>query len=196
MSNICMDTVVFFAASDTQKDGFFRLKQAVADCYPPQITVDDSGLCRIFEQNGIPMDGLCLRSDITDVSIEDDHITLYCDSAWNPMYEAYLSLASHFGVCFELEAEESGCGIYINTDINGAYLTTQYKAYLSERPEDGSLDMLFDNSHGDTDFYFDSEKALLQWFRERGGIAADSAQELKDTLDSDYVSIHEFVNPY
>lgn len=142
------------------------------------------------------MDGLCLRSDITDVSLEDDHITLYCDSAWNPMYEAYLSLASHFGVCFELEAEESGCGIYINTDINGTYLTTQYKAYLSERPEDGSLDILFDSSHGDTDFYFDSEKALLQWFRKRGGIAANSAQELKDTLDSDYVSIHEFVNPY
>ena len=123
MANICMDTVVFFAASDTQKDGFSRLKKAVADCYPPQITVDDAGLCRIFEQNGIPVDGLCLRSDITDISLEDDHITLYCDSAWNPMYEAYLSLASHFGVCFELEAEESGCGIYINTDINGTYLT-------------------------------------------------------------------------
>lgn len=27
MANICMDTVVFFAASDTQKDGFFRLKR-------------------------------------------------------------------------------------------------------------------------------------------------------------------------
>lgn len=108
MANICMDTVVFFAASDAQKDGFFRLKKAVTDCYPPGITVDDARLCRIFEQNGIPVDGLCLRSDITDVSLEDDHITLYCDSAWNPMYEAYLSLASHFGVCFELEAEESG----------------------------------------------------------------------------------------
>lgn len=27
MANICMDTVVFFAASDTQKDGFSRLKR-------------------------------------------------------------------------------------------------------------------------------------------------------------------------
>lgn len=195
MSNICMDTVVFFAASDTQNDGFFRLKKAIEDCYPPGISVDDSGLCRIFEQNDIPVDGLCLRSDIVEVSLEDDHITLYCDSAWNPMYEAYLSLARHFDVCFELEAEEPGCGIYINTDINGAYLPTQYKAFLSERPTDGSLDMLFDNSHGDTDFYFDSEGDMLQWFRECG-IIADSAQELKDTLDSDYVSIHEFVNPY
>ena len=196
MSNICMDTVVFFAASDGQEKGLTALKQALNGCYPAGTSVDDSGLCRIFEQNGIPTDVISLRSNVVDVSLEDDHITLYCDSAWNPLYEAYLSLASHFGVCFELEAEESGCGIYINTDINGVFLTTQYKAYLSERPENSSLNLLFDNSHGDTDFYFDSEKSLLQWFRERGGIAADSAQELKNILDNDYVSIHEYVNPY
>lgn len=110
--------------------------------------------------------------------------------------EAYLCLANHFGVCFELEAEEPGCGIYINTDINGAYRTNQYKAYLSERPEDSSLDMLFDNAHGDTDFYFSSDKELLQWFRECGGITADSIETLRETLDCEYVSIHEFVNPY
>lgn len=112
------------------------------------------------------------------------------------MYEAYLRLADHFGVSFELQAEESGCGIYINTDINGTYLPTQYKVYLSERAEDGSLDTLFDNACGDTDFYFDSENDLLQWFKERGGIAADSAQALQGILDADYISIHEFVTPY
>lgn len=196
MANVCMDTVVFYATLDSQKEGFFQLKQAVADCYPQGIDVDDSRLCRIFEQNGISTDGLCLRSDIADVSLEDGQITLYCDSAWSPMYEAYLCLANHFGVCFELMAEESGNGIYINTDINGAYLTTRYKAYLSERPEDGSLDVLFDVAGTDTDFYFDSEDDLLQWFRERGGIAADSAQALQNILGEDHVSIHEFVNPY
>ena len=126
----------------------------------------------------------------------DEHITLYCDSAWSPMYEAYLCLADHFGVSFELQAEESGSGIYINTDINGAYLPTHYKAYLSERPGDGSLDALFDDADGDTDLYFDSEADLLRWFAECGGIVADSAQALQDILDADYISIHEFVNPY
>lgn len=197
MANICTDTVVFYAASDEQENGLAALRQAVSACYPDGTSVDDSRLCRIFEQNSIPTDGLDLRSDVIDVSLIDDgYITLYCDSAWTPMYEAYLSLADHFNVSFELQAEECGCDIYINTDINGAYLPSHYKAYLSERPEDGSLDTLFDNADGDTDFYFDSEDDLLQWFRERGDVDADSVQALQDILDTAYVSIHEFVNPY
>lgn len=112
------------------------------------------------------------------------------------MYEAYLSLASHFDVSFELQAEESGCGVYINTDINGAYLPTHYKAYLSERPEDGSLDTLFDAAGDDTDFYFNSEKDLMQWFGEHSSITAATLEELRECLDECCVSIHEFVNPY
>lgn len=196
MANVCMDTVVFYAASDGQEKGLAALKQAVNDCYPAGTSVDDSRLCRIFEQNGIPTDGISLRSNVVDVCTKDSHITLYCDSAWNPMYEAYLSIANYFGVSFELEAEEPGSSIYINTDINGAYLTNQYKAYLSERPSDGSLNMLFDNAHGDTDFYFSSDKELLQWFQECGGITTDSVETLQAALNHEYVSIHEFVNPY
>ena len=197
MANICTDTVIFYAASEGQESGLAALRQAVSACYPDGTSVDDSRLCRIFEQNSIPTDGLGLRSDVIDVSLIDDGcITLYCDSAWSPMYEAYLCLADYFGVSFELQAEESGCGVYINTDINGTYLPAHYKAYLSERPEDGSLDALFDNAGGDTDIYFDSEDDLLQWFRECGGFEADSAQALQSILGADYVSIHEFVNPY
>lgn len=196
MANICMDTVVFYTASDAQEKGLAAMKQAVNDCYPIGTSVDDSGLRRIFEQNGIPTDGINLRSDVVDVSLEDSHITLYCDSAWSPMYEAYLSLASHFDVSFELQAEESGCGIYINTDINGAYLPTHYKAYLSERPEDGSLDTLFDAAGDDTDFYFNSENDLMQWFGEHSSITAATLEELRECLDECCVSIHEFVNPY
>ena len=84
MANICMDTVVFYAASDRQEKGLAALRQAVNDCYPTGTSVDDSRLRRIFEQNNIPTDGLDLRSDVVDTSlVEDGHITLYCDSAWN-----------------------------------------------------------------------------------------------------------------
>lgn len=197
MSNICMDTVVFYAASEEQEKGLAALRSSIASCYPAGASANDIRLCRIFEQNNIPTNGIDLRSDVVDTTLAgDEHITLYCDSAWSPMYEAYLCLAGHFGVSFELQAEESGCGVYINTDINGAYLPTHYKAYLSERPEDGSLDALFDDADGDTDLYFDSEADLLRWFAECGSIVTDSAQALQDILDTDYVSIHEFVNPY
>lgn len=197
MANTCMDTVVFYAASDEQESGLAALGKAVSACYPMGTSVDDSRLCRIFERSGIPADGLCLRSNVVDTSlVEDGQITLYCDSAWTPVYEAYSRLAGHFGVSFELQAEEPGCGVYINTDISGIYLPTHYKAYLSERAEDGSLDALFDAAGGDTDLYFESDRELLQWFREHGGIPAATLEELRGHLDEDCISIHEFVNPY
>ncbi len=74
---------------------------------------------------------------------------------------------------FELQAGESGCGIYIKTDINGAYLATHYKAYLSERPEDGSLDALFDDADGDTDF---SLYAIKDRFAKQNGINSKRKQ--------------------
>ena len=42
MSNICMDTVVFYAASDEQENGLAALRQAVSACYPAGTSVDDS----------------------------------------------------------------------------------------------------------------------------------------------------------
>ena len=196
MANICMDTVVFHAASEGQEKGLAALAQAVNGCYPGGTSAGGTGLCRIFGQEGIPTEGMSLRSNVVDVSPGGGRVTMYCDSAWSPMYEAYLAIASHFGVSFELEAEEPGCGVYINTDTDGAYLPDRYKACLSERPSDGSLDMLFDSAHGETDLYFYSDKELLQWFRERGGIGAESIGALREMLDTGHVSIHEFVNPY
>lgn len=196
MANICMDTIVFYAASDSQEKGLATLRSAIASCYPVGTSVDDSRLSRIFEQNSIPTGGLCLRSNVVDASLDDSCITLYCDSAWSPMYEAYLSLAEHFGVSFELQAEEPGSNVYINTDMNGTYLPTHYKACLAEHPEDGSLDALFAAADGDTDLYFESEEELLQWFKECGGISADSAQDLQNILTDGNVSIHKFVNLY
>lgn len=196
MSNICMDTVIFYAASDEQQAGLNALREAVASCYPIGTSVDESMFCRIFDQHGIPTNRLHLRGDVVYTSLEEDHIRLDCDVAWTPMYDAYERLSEHFGVSFHLRAEECGNGIYYNTDINGTYLPTQYKVCLWERPADGSLDALFDAADGDTDFYFDSDRELLQWFRERSPINAATLEELKKHLEMYCVSVHEFVNPF
>ena len=196
MSNICMDTVIFYSASGEQEAGLNVLREAVAACYPIGTSVDESRFSRIFDRHGILTNGLHLRGDIVYTSLEEDHIRLDCDAAWTPMYDAYERLSGHFGVSFHLQAEECGCGIYYNTDIDGTYLPTQYKVCLWERPTDCSLDALFDAADGDTDFYFDSDSELLEWFRERSPIDAATLEELKEHLDMYCVSVHEFVNPY
>ena len=66
----------------------------------------------------------------------------------------------------------------------------------AKRPEDHSLDSLFHHAGGDTDFYFDSDGELLEWFREYGSVNAGTVQELRACMDEKYVCLYEFENPY
>ena len=119
-----------------------------------------------------------------------------CISAWSPPYEAYSRIAESFWISFVLQAEEPGFSIYINTDMDKKFLTVEYKVYLRERPEDHSLDSLFHHAGGDTDFYFDSDGKLLEWFREYGSVNAGTVRELRACMDEKYVCLYEFENPY
>lgn len=61
MANVCMDTVVFFAAQDKQRKGFRRLKQAVADCYTAGAAVHSgstgNGRSGLYTWNGLATRG-------------------------------------------------------------------------------------------------------------------------------------------
>ncbi len=196
MANECMDTVVFYAVSEDQEKGLIKFRDAVRCCYDTKGSADGSSLRRIFEENGISVSDLSLRSSVVYSDLEGGHVTLECISAWNPPYEAYSRLAESFGIGFVLQAEEPGFSIYYNTDMDKRYLTTEYKVYLAERPEDHSLDGLFDNACGDTDLYFDSDEELLEWFRKCGSVNVKTVEQLKEYMDEEYVCIHEFENPY
>lgn len=195
MANICMDTVVFYAENDAQEAGLQKLKEAVSSCYPGYALSNDARMVKIFEQNNLSIEGLYLRGDVIHSAIEDDSVTLDCDAAWRPMWDAYNALAKYFDVNFVMQAEEPGSDIYINTDSDGTYLSAHYKLVLDGRPDDDSLDAVLEAADGDTDIYFDSESSLLQWFRD-GGIDAESLDELRNKVDNDYVTIHEYINSY
>lgn len=196
MANLCMDTVVFYAASKEQEKGLAAFGQAVTSCYYACTSPMEHGMRQIFEQNDISTDNICLSSDLLDMLWEEDRVTLYCTSKWSPIYEGYTRLAYHFGISFVLQAEEPGFDIYINTDTDREYLTTQYKVFLVEKPEDGSLDALFEEAGEETDVYFESEEDVLEWFSDYTAIDASTVEELRGHLDAECVRIHEFVNPY
>lgn len=196
MANLCMDTVVFYAASKEQEKSLATFGQTVTSCYYACTSPMEHEMRRIFEQCGIPTANICLSSDLLDMLWEEDCVTLYCASKWSPIYEGYTRLARHFGINFVLQAEEPGFGIYTNTDTYREYLTTQYKVFLSKKPEDGSLDALFEEAGEETDFYFESDEDVLEWFRDYAAIDASTVEELRGHLNTTYVRIHEFVNPY
>jgi len=191
-----MDTVVFFAEDELFADGLQEMKEAIESCYPEGRPYCESNMSKLFKHLDISTEGIHVRGDLIHYTIEDSFIHLDFDSAWNPMKEAYDILASRFNLKMVFMAEEPGCNLYYNTDDNGFYLSTNHKAVLSDRPDDGSLDKLYEAADGDTDFYFDSEANMLQWFREKGKFEAANIAELMELLNYDYIRIHEFTNPY
>ena len=185
MANECMDIVVFYAVSEDQEKGLIKFREVVG-----------GSLSRIFEETGIPVSDLSLRSTVVYSDLEGGNVTLECISAWSPPYEAYSRLANSFGIEFVLQAEEPGFSIYYNTDMDKRYLTIEYKVYLTKRPEDHSLDNLFNNAGEETDFYFDSDEELIDWFGKYGDINVKTVAELRERLNEEYVCVYEFQNPY
>lgn len=57
MSNICMDTVVFYAKSQKEKVGLATLKLAFEKAYPSESAVDNK-FSRFFVENNLPTQGL------------------------------------------------------------------------------------------------------------------------------------------
>lgn len=190
MSNICMDTVVFYAKSQKEKVDLATLKLAFEKAYPSESAVDNK-FSRFFVENNLPTQGLHLKGEVVELSLDGDVISLSCDVAWKPMYDAYACIADAFDVRFVMEAEEPGFEIYINTDCDSEYLTNRYKVYLSERPEDGSLDKIFDYADDETDFYFSSKDELLRWFSEHGEIEINTVHALQEQLGL-FIMVYEY----
>jgi len=194
MANCCLDTVVFHSLEGCQED-FNRLKDAVSACFSIASITSDASFDRLFIYAGLPTDEIYLRGTMVHKDIQDTCLTLWCDSCWIPLSDAYRMISEFYHVGYVYCAEEPGCGIYVNTDASGRFLNNRYKVilYWEEEVFDHSLGTLMQNAGGDdADFYFPSKDKLLQWFEENGGITASSAEELSAMFPNESVAIHLF----
>lgn len=78
----------------------------------------------------------------------------------------------------------------------GAVFRYPYKFVLSDKPDDGSLNELFQAAGGNTNIYFTSDSGILQWFWVNGRIKASTVTELREFLDSGCTSIYEYSDIY
>lgn len=115
---------------------------------------------------GVPEKDIECRGSIQDVQWVDDGIEdggwikIGTETAWTPQVEDIVGrlLEDYYpDLRYEFIAEESGCEIYINTDISGRFFTDRYKIDydISE----------IDPKYCDTE-YFDNDKDLLDRFKE------------------------------
>lgn len=192
MANICCDTVVFYLEDGADISSLHKFVNDLKTCYPELTEASDDWIGILFEHLHLPTENLHLRGSIIHMEIQDAYIRLNVDAAWRPLFHAYQALADYYGLQFVFQAEEAGASIFVNTDAYGLFLDTRYRILLYlENDASGTPYEKLCKAQTDTDFYFSSEKEMLSWLSEYG-IFADSAEELEEKLDEDFMQLNVY----
>lgn len=140
--------------------------------------------------------GYWVRAWIQDVVLEEDGtLMVNYESAWNPCYEVIDSILEEYQPALKqvTQAEECGCGIYVNTDKEGLYFKDEY--YLD-------ISLYGDEEERFNDFkYFETLEGAIKEFKDFFEIDEEinSEEELKrfikimeDKYEEVYITFEEF----
>jgi hypothetical protein len=119
------------------------------------------------------------------------------ETAWNPLPEVYEKFAEKYGLSFVYIADEPGCEIYVNTDIEGKFFTDRYildyfevegleldTETLTEYGE--QLKALAENTH-----YYESFDDVMKDFKGFGFFATD-IESLNKNLERFNITVHGY----
>lgn len=162
------------------------------------------------------LSGINCRGDISDLNLEEEieeggrpfGVKFWAESAWSPCSEAITllinKLAPRMGLKSVFLAEEPGCEIYINSDVDGVYFrdfanidTNDDVYYYETGQEEEFLKFIFDNTgvkyetvgeaRSDDKFYEKTDAGFRKKMSKLLGVAEDS-----EDLDDYYFNIHFF----
>ena len=90
--------------------------------------------------------------------IDSDRLELSTETAWYPMTDMWDKIIEMYypSITYVLIAEEPGCDVYINTDIEGEYFTERFSVDFNLPPK---YDFLCDDG-----FYADCEEEIVEKF--------------------------------
>jgi hypothetical protein len=192
MPNWCATTVIF---TGHEKD----LRQFYDDFIIAQQTIKDGSdgcIGRLLALKGIDYREIDCRGFYTYIGLEDDHVILDSDDAWEPCTEAYNIFAEMYNLSYVLKAEEPGNMVYINTDVEGRFFPERYmfEAYnldLSDSKDSQLLDIF---NELDNIRYFENEDQILKVFEDYKQRDIKTLEDFKELVDeySDYVNFAEF----
>lgn len=173
MANICETTIAFFATAEEYTDKLVDFYNKLTDLKKSKerFPVYFNSIY-IAEQFGINTKYI-EWSNIQDISAIEAHGTyrgfkVYQDDKWSPNLEFWdLIIEKEYTtddgdriIDYVYEAEEPGCEIYINTDIDGEFFCDLYKvdAYL---PKDLFCGEVMTEYFSSTEDLFDALKTLV-----------------------------------
>lgn len=159
MPNWCQNSMVVYGSPTEIKDFYNRLIKAKESARKE----NEWDLYAIYKSFGyaskfVLESDSCgyIRGNIEEIqeiennNEEEAHFLVLYESAWSSMFEGFdWLLEKHYNTLKQVTlAEECGCDIYINTDLNGKFFSERYHLYVEDND----------------DYYFDNEKELCELF--------------------------------
>lgn len=197
MANYCNNTIAIIGYDKEKLEDFRKL---MVDAFRDSRngTVRDFVIkCGYDKEEAIQFtDGRDTFIDIDDEINQKENVYYFyfqTESAWSPNVEVFTKIIREkFDDEFELEhcSEESGMGIYINTDSDGLFFSDRYY-----------LDCCINNEYYTE--YYETKEAVLDWIKEKFptvDVTVNTAlHKIEDAVekclgdDEDgYISLHEF----
>lgn len=205
MANWCSTTLGIKAETkDAEAVAQLEVLRTLAESVIHQKAVNcDAGWIGFLLQNqGVDPSGISCRGFIQDVSgieITDAlaYILIYVEDAWRPhlgLWDKLLMLPAFNKLSYVVKAEENGCEVFVNTDVDGDIFPERFILDYGAKTLKSS-DVEYDY------VYYKSLQDLLDACKELFGVGAVSLKDLFYKLtafadanagDVEFINIHPF----
>ena len=194
MANICETTVAFFATTEKYTDKLVDFYNKLTDLKKSKerfpIYFNSVYIAEQFGMDAKHIEWSCIQ-DISDIEAHGTYrgFKVYQDDKWSPnlkfwdliIEREYTTDDGERMIDYVYEAEEPGCEIYINTDVDGEFFCDLYKvdAYL---PKDLFCGEVMTEYFSSTEDLLDALKML--------------AEKILNYDEADDVKLENFINEY
>lgn len=205
MANICETTIAFFATTEKYTDKLVDFYNKLTDMQKSKERLQNFDSIYIATKLGINtkwIEWSCIQ-DISDIEAHGIYrgFKVYQDDKWCPnlsLWDAilerdYTTDDGERMIDYVYEAEEPGCEIYINTDVDGEFFCDLYKvdAYLPKELYDGEYVTEYFSSSLDLSNFLENFTLFIpEYYKDEVSL---NGQEIMIFVDSYVDSINSYI---
>ena len=208
MPNWCNNFYAFYV-KDEDKGDLARLHKNLVEVMqtPSEVKNDfePGWLGKVAIKHGFDYEEISCRGyirELEDYRPGDSFFTLSSETAWSPTNELWKAVIEQYtGIAFVYTAEEPGCELYINTDVEGVYFSDRYlmdiygdapipEGWYHDQDKPATLEI-----HE----YFESFDKLKEYCSKLTGKSFSTFEELRDYFETVFdnepdvlVGVHEY----
>jgi len=199
MPNWCNNSIAFYQddGGNDMLDAFFSDIQKYQDYIDPGTGNPSDWVGHWLQSSRVDTNTLYCRGFFYNCELCADHVRVDIETAWAPLPEVYDIMAEKYNLSYVYIAEEPGCEVYVNTDVDGRFFTTRYVINSFDVNDLGlGTEMLSEFGErlqelgSDTTYYdsFNEVLAELECF----GFGVIDMEDLNNRLEAFNISIYEY----